>query len=292
MKNRIFIVVAVLLCLLALLTVFAGCDIFSQRVIANYETRTYPVEGDFTKIEIDTRVTDVSFARSEDESCHVVCEEREDLRHTVKVEDGTLKIVLEGKKSFSFYTKDMTMVVYLPETEYGSLHVENSTGNVSVPSGYSFGDLKISLSTGNIHLNGVSAETIDLTASTGKITAEKVDCKETMTLSVSTGNVNLTDTTCKNLKSTGSTGNLTLKDVAATEGFDLERSTGNIRFDHSDAETITAKTSTGKVTGTLRSDKIFITHTSTGSIDVPETTSGGTCKITTSTGKIEIEIEK
>ena len=285
------ILIALLVASLVLLaSTLVACS--SSLVNVTYETNTYPVEGAFNQIEIDTRVTDVTFARSEDESCRVVCEEREDLRHTVKVEDETLKIVLESKKSFSFYTKDMTMVVYLPETEYNSLRVSNSTGNVSVPAGYSFGDLNISLSTGNIRLNGVSAKTIDLSASTGKITAEKVACDETISVQVSTGNVDLTDVTCKKLKSSGSTGNLLLTDVVATESFDLKRSTGNIRFAHSDAETIAAETSTGKVTGTLRSDKIFITHTSTGSVNVPETSSGGTCKITTSTGRIEIAIEK
>lgn len=286
MKKRILVVTLLALLVAALLS----CSV--RLIEPDYETNTYAAEGDFTKIEIDTRVTDVTLARSEDEGCRVVCEEPEDLHHTVKVEDGTLKITLEVKKSFSFYTRDMDMVVYLPATEYDSLCVENSTGDVVVPSGYSFGELKVSLSTGDIRLTDLSANTIDLTVSTGKVALQKVACDGTISINVSTGKTTLTEVTCKNLKSIGSTGNLTLTDVLATERFDLERSTGNILFEHSDAETITVETSTGKVTGTLRSDKIFITKTSTGSISVPETTSGGTCKIYTSTGRIEIEIEK
>ena len=54
---------------------------------------------------------------------------------------------------------------------------------------------------------------------------------------------------------------------------------------------IMVKTSTGNVKGTLLSDKIFVTDTSTGRVSVPKTTSGGKCEITTSTGDIEIELE-
>ena len=39
-------------------------------------------------------------------------------------------------------------------------------------------------------------------------------------------------------------------------------------------------------------EKIFIAKTDTGEIKVPETTSGGKCKITTDTGDIKIEIKK
>ena len=45
------------------------------------------------------------------------------------------------------------------------------------------------------------------------------------------------------------------------------------------------------VGGTLLSDKVFITDTTTGDVDVPKTTTGGKCEITTTTGDIEIDIE-
>lgn len=292
MKKRI-LPVALLVCLLSFSTLFASCRILSQKLIsADYETYTYPAEGEFTKIEIDTRVTDVTFALAEDGETRVVCEEPEELHHTVKVEDETLKIALEGTKSWSFYTKDMTMVVYLPATEYDSLRVENRTGDISIPAGFSFEDLAIEVSTGSVEIVGASAKKMNLISSTGKISLAKVTCEGTISISVSTGKALLNDVTCKNLNSTGSTGNLELCDVVASESFSLKRSTGNIHFERCDAEAITVETSTGKVVGTLRSDKIFIAKSSTGSVNVPETISGGVCKITTSTGRIEIEIEE
>ena len=60
--------------------------------------------------------------------------------------------------------------------------------------------------------------------------------------------------------------------------------------DYTDADSIKVKVSTGNVTGTLTSDKIFNYSTGTGKVELPSSTSGGLCEITTSTGDIRIEI--
>ena len=41
----------------------------------------------------------------------------------------------------------------------------------------------------------------------------------------------------------------------------------------------------------LFSDKIFFASTDTGSVNVPKTTTGGRCEITTDTGDIDIVVE-
>ena len=68
----------------------------------------------------------------------------------------------------------------------------------------------------------------------------------------------------------------------------MKVSTGDIKLDKSDAAEIFIKTSTGNVTGTLLTEKVFITQTSTGNIKVPKSIKGGRCEITTSTGNIKI----
>ena len=60
-------------------------------------------------------------------------------------------------------------------------------------------------------------------------------------------------------------------------------------FDRCDAAELSITTDTGDVKGTLLSDKVFIARTDTGRVHVPETTNGGKCKITTSTGDIIFE---
>ena len=83
-----------------------------------------------------------------------------------------------------------------------------------------------------------------------------------------------------------------MTNVIAREKFNLERDTGKVKFNGCDAETIYVKTDTGSVTGSLLTDKVFVTDTDTGSVDVPKTITGGRCEITTDTGNIRLSIEQ
>ena len=319
MKKGFIITAAVLL--VVGLAVFAGAFIssgfnFSKMGSDSYVTNTYTVDKEFDRIDIDTSVTDITFKPSEDGKFRAVCsEERDKVHHQVSVEDGTLKITVSDEREWfdyiSFFSKSMSMTVYLPEGRYESLRIDSSTGDVTIPGSFSFesidikvstgdvscsasaeGKVKIGASTGDITLGGISAEDVELSVSTGKIQADRVECGGRFSVGVSTGKAKLSDVTCKDFASDGSTGSLTLKNVVASGKFDIKRSTGDVTFDSSDAAEIAVKTSTGDVTGTLKSEKIFFADTRTGDVDVPRTTTGGKCEITTTTGDIEIKIVK
>ena len=79
--------------------------------------------------------------------------------------------------------------------------------------------------------------------------------------------------------------------MIAAETFSIERNTGDVSFDGSDATEIFVKTTTGQVKGSLLTDKVFVAQTDTGHVDVPKTTTGGRCEITTDTGNVEIELD-
>ena len=85
---------------------------------------------------------------------------------------------------------------------------------------------------------------------------------------------------------------MVLNDVIASEKISVKISTGNISFENCDANEIFACTNTGNVKGNLLSEKVFVAQTDTGKIDVPNTTNGGKCEITTDTGNIKITVEK
>ena len=82
-----------------------------------------------------------------------------------------------------------------------------------------------------------------------------------------------------------------MSNVVAEELLSLDVHTGSISFDGCDAAEIRMTTSTGDVKGSLLSGKIFTVKTETGSIDVPDSTGGGSCKVTTTTGSIKIKIK-
>ena len=314
MKKRILITAVILaaagLALFVYSLIASGFD-FSNLGNTKYETNTYDVNEKFHSVKIDTKETNIVFKLSSDGKTRVVCEEREKTSHSVSVENETLMIGINDEREWyeflSFFRKSLSMTVYLPTNEYEALTIDSGTGDVLIPGDFSFdsidvkastgdvnckacasGNIKLKTSTGDIKAEGIDAESIDISVSTGSININSVVCKGALSAKVSTGRTVMTDVTCKSFITNGSTGDVTLKDVNASDNFNIERSTGDVRFDGCDAGEIFIKTSTGDVGGTLRSEKVFITKTSVGDINVPDTVKGGRCEITTATGDVTI----
>lgn len=319
-RTKVWLIIAASLVLIGCI-LFAGVMTtlkwdFMELATVKYETNTYEISETFDGISMNTDTADVAFMLSNDGNCRVECHEEANAKHSVTVEDGTLTVELIDERSvydfigyigLNFGAPKIT--VYLPKTEYTNLRINGDTSDIEIPNDFMFKDVDISLSTGDVDFCASASEKIkiktstgdicaenicvgslDLTVSTGKVAASGVTCKGDIAVRVSTGKSYLTNITCKNLISNGNTGDISLENVIAAEKFSIERSTGDIEFACSDAAEIFVKTDTGDVRGRLLTDKVFITQTDTGSIDVPKTATGGKCEISTDTGDIKIGI--
>ena len=279
----------------------------------NYETNIHEVNEAFNNISIRANTSDIAFVPSDDGICKVVCYVETKKYHSVEVHDGTLTVnTLNDKKWYDYIGVNIEspkITVYLSETAYSTLVIEGSTGDIEISKDFEFKSIDISLSTGDvkcyasateainiaastgdIYVEHTSASSLDLTVSTGNITVSNMTCNRDITIGLSTGKAYLTDIVCKNLTSTGSSGDISLKNVVAAEKISIERITGDVTFEGSDAAELYVTTDTGQVKGSLLTDKVFITKTDTGRIDVPNSITGGRCEITTDTGDIKITI--
>lgn len=287
---------------------------FLKLSTAEYESNSYEIDDSFHNISIDTDTADITFLPSEDGKCKVVCHESEKEKHEVTVQNDTLVIIKTNNKKWYDYIGITfvapKIIVYLPESEYGSLTIKESTGAVEISENFKFksidviastGDIKnaasvsdslrIKTSTGKINISGVSAGSVDLSVTTGNIEASDIKCEGDVKIKVSTGKTKLTNVECKNIVSEGDTGSISLNNVISSEKIFIERDTGDVKFDSCDAKEIYVETDTGDVKGSFLSEKVFIVQTDTGNKDVPKTTSGGICEITTDTGDIIISIK-
>ena len=286
-----------------------GADKSSGNVVTN----TYDVSKSFQNIDIDADAEDISFVAAKDGKCKVVCVEHPEEPHRVRVEGSTLKIDREPntKSGFNLVSGKETITVYLPDRKYKDLEVDTDTGNVEIPEDFTFesidaesdtGDfdceapevdkLAFETDTGDTTVSGLKAKEIRLKADTGRIEVTDVKCSGDMTIDVSTGKAKLENVTCRNFNSEANTGDLVMKNVIAKDTFTIKRTTGEVSFDGCDAETIYVTTDTGDVTGTLLSDKVFLTETDTGKVDTPKSITGGRCEITTDTGDIKLDVKK
>ncbi len=303
---------------------FVGCAIFAGVMslsgwdftalsTVKYETNEYAIDEKFEGICIITDTADIIFNPSDSDAVKIICYEAENDSHSVTVKDGTLTVEPENNRKWYDYIGinfgSPTITVYLPGGEYGELLLKTSTGNTEISKEFKFEsiditgstgeiknyasaktDIKIKTSTGGINVDKISAKSLDMSVSTGKIFAFNVDCSEDINVSVSTGQCHLTNAKCENLTSRGNTGALYLEHVIAKEKLDIIRSTGDVKFTGCDAWEVKITTDTGDVTGSFLTDKVFFTETDTGKISVPKSTSGGKCEIATDTGDIVVDI--
>lgn len=268
------------LCIAVGLVIF-GCAMsaldfdFTKLSTVKLETNTYNPIVEFDKISIDVSTADVEFILSDDESCKVICYETEKAKHSVTVEDGVLTISVSDSRKWydhigiGFNNPEITL--YLPKSDYASLIIDSTTGDVTVPEDFSFTDLQVSANTGDITCSASVSNLIKMKSNTGDIYLEKVNAEQ-IELSVSTGEIILVN-------------------VTAQGKLSVISSTGDIELHGCDGGDIYIKTSTGDIEGTLLSGKDFIADSSTGDVDVPKNTGGARCELKTSTGDIEIEIK-
>ena len=280
-------------------------------ITSKCQTNTYEISEEFNSISVNTSTADIAFVMSDDEQCRVVCYEQEKLRHSVEVKDGILTVKLVDTRRWydhiSFYSENSMITVYLPKAEYASLIIRSSTGDIGIPAELGFecidisvstadvkcyasatGAIKIKTNTGDIFAQGISAGSLDLSVTTGKMKIGNVTCSGDIRLGSNSGDIEIRDVLCKNIISEGETSDISLLNVIAEARFSIETDTGDVEFDRCDASEIFIETDTGDVTGSFSSDKIFFAQSDTGRIDVPRTMSGGRCDITTDTGDIKI----
>jgi len=288
---------------------------FSLLGSAKYEARTVDINDGFRNISIRTDEDDIVFLPSGSGKCRVEFYERDKVTHSAEVKGATLTIGVNDTRGpldhiglFSVGSPKIT--VYLPQREYASLVIEGDTGDVELPKAFRFesiaitadtgdvecqasasGPVGIHLSTGSITLGSASAGQLDLSVSSGDVDVYSVDCAGDVKLSVSTGKAVLSDLSCRSFLSDGNTGSILLTNVIAADRINIERSTGDVELDRCDASELYITTDTGDVRGTLLSEKVFLTQSDTGRIDVPKTISGGRCEISTDTGDITMTVK-
>jgi hypothetical protein len=287
---------------------------FTRLATTQYKQIRHEISEEYENISIVTNTSDIELLPSETDQTLVVCYEETNIKHSVTVKDGTLFIEVEDERKWyehiSINWGSPKLTVYLPAGEYGLLSVKVTTGDTKIAKDFRFESMNISASTGDIktaatvqgfaklktttgdiRVENSSVGSLGLSVTTGDIAVYSVACEGEMTITVDTGDAKLTDVSCESLYTNGDTGDLNLKNTVATGEFSIKRNTGDVKLDGCDAAELFIETTTGDVKGSLLSEKVFIAGSDTGSVKVPESTSGGKCKIHTNTGDIKITVQ-
>lgn len=188
---------------------------FTKLSTTQYETNEYEVSDFFENISISTTTADIELICDDNQQSVVVCYEDEKEKHTVTVKDNTLLIeVADDKQWYEHIGVDFRspkISVYVPESEYDSLSIKNSTGNVYLNNVTASEKISVKTSTGNVDLlncdgseifiqtdtgnvkgNLLSEKTFVAHTDTGRISVPKTQSSEKCEITTDTGNIKIT----------------------------------------------------------------------------------------------------
>ncbi len=268
---------------------------FSQFSTQKSVTQSLEINEPFSNINLKSSTEDIHLVQNNSEKCRIVYNTPEKIRYSVSVENGTLKITeTNNRKWYDFigiYVGKTEITLYLPKKDYLSLNIESNTGDISAPDCFAFKNIKIETDTGDVDCFSDISEKLDIDTDTGDISLKNTNPK-IVELETDTGEIKVDSLKCESFSVKSDTGDIHLENFLCDGSADVKSNTGDVKLLKSDAGSFNIETSTGDVSGRLLSDKVFLTKTQTGDIDVPSSISGGECSVKTSTGDIKFKIEK
>lgn len=180
--------------------------------------------------------------------------------------------------------------IYVGENKVGSLSVKGTSGSIEVMSVVATGDVEINGSSGGIGVSKVECGNLSSANSSGSLRLSEIVATGDVNVKGTSGGVHLEEVECANIKGSNSSGRITCTEVIATGDMNLENSSGGIALEACDAESLKLSATSGSIRGTLLTEKIFQADATSGNVDVPKTTSGGVCEVTTTSGSIHLSL--
>lgn len=299
-SKKILITVAVILVAVGMICGFCGIYSlgfnFNEISTSDFVTHTYTVEDDFTNIIIEDAESNINFYKSNDDKCRVLCDEREKVTHTVVNENNTLTVRVKDERNWferiniGFFIADMRVSVYLPKNKYDSLNAASMSGDIDVANEFTFDNAKVGSISGDVSVKADVKQELNISSTSGDVIINNISATECINASSVSGEIDLSNVKGKEIFANTISGGVMLADTVASQKLKANSTSGEIDLKRCDAKNIVLDTVSGEISGTLLSNKQFITETTSGTVNVPQSVSNEECRITTVSGDIYIEI--
>lgn len=207
-----------------------------------------------------------------------------------KVGNSSGKIAFKANVTGELVVENTSGGIYVGENQVGSLKATGSSGGIEVSSVCVNEDMEVRSTSGGVRISDVESKGISVKGSSGSIRLSSIVAKENLDLNGTSGSIHLSDIECVNITGENSSGSIKCSNVIASGDMRLENNSGGISLDACDAANLRLSATSGSIRGNLLSPKKFLAEATSGSVDVPESASGGLCEVSTTSGSIRIRV--
>ena len=252
-----------------------------DRVVINGDTGDVEIPAGFSfgSLDVDVSTGDVE--------CHA-----DGVATKMNVSTSTGDVEIEGTRVGG----DISVSVSTGDVELSDVECLDDVTVVGTTGGVDMSEIiaeyvKVSVSTADVGMYNVNCRGVEVECSTGSVNLDRVFAEGVIKIGTGTGSVRADAVRASRFNSVSSTGSFNSTSLTADEIY-IETSTGNVDVWRIEGVDISVKTDTGSVRGSVITPKVFSPNSDTGSIKVPWGNEGGSFKINTDTGSIDIKMEK
>ncbi len=257
-----------------------GADMksFLGELDGGFESNTHNIFVSVSGIDIEAAYSDIYFAPSPDEYIRVTAMENQKQYYDVAVENDTL--VIKYRDIRLWYERvginlslENDLTVYLPEGTYKELCISCASGDINIPSLYSFDNVTLDTASGDIDFRAGVSGSLDISSSSGEIDITDVQ-SEAAKLNISSASGDVETEGCE------------------FSEINIKTSSGSIELYMCDAGRLELSSASGDIEATLMSHKVFFADSAIGNVRVPASVpDSAECHLSTSSGDITVTVQ-
>lgn len=257
------------------------------------ESGMIDITESFESISVNFAEKDLRIRPSDNNECKIEYSQRKGMEFSATVENGVLTISEKrtgGLRSYiSFGENHSHCTLYIPKGEYKKLTVHTASGDVVIPSDFSFEDAEIHTASGDVSIFANITDELSVELASGDVSVADIVCGNLYAKTVS-GEIELNNVNAHSIELKSTSGDTELQKVVCEGTLKCQSTSGEIELSRCDASDLELKSTSGDISGSLLSEKVFMPESTSGDIKVPYGGSGGTCKIETTSGDISFRI--
>ncbi len=221
---------------------------FTKLNTTTFETTSYEIQENFQNIDIRDFVCNIRLVPAEDGVCRVVCAETDRITNTVEVIEDTLTITRTDRRRWYeriqiWWGNDLSVTVYLPEKTYQSLYLKTVSGHIEVPDTFSFSDVELLSTSGDISFAAGSSKGLLIQSTSGHIRAQNAAGGPVEAVTTS-GDIVLSDITADTLHVKTTSGHIRVENITAGSAQAVTTS-GDVLLSEATADSVQTKTTSG-----------------------------------------------
>ena len=186
-----------------------------------FEEKTHVITDSFTKININTINSSIELLPSPDGVCRIVCNDNEKLYHRISVAGSQLNINQHDdwqwyEMLYGLFREDnLSLRVYLPESEYLLLHAHSSSGDITIAPDFRFQTVNTYTKSGNTEASALYAENLTISSVSGDLLLRELEAMNDVYLESISGFIQIERLSAVNVTTHASGGRTVLENITS-----------------------------------------------------------------------------